>query len=99
MIGRQGDEETPLLQRSQLVAASKTPLPWDQLWVVLFLQAPDPFAAQTLAPFTPQVCTSFCLYLESGSHHNRNLVKLIRDIGVTHGDESLVGHYVGILVR
>jgi hypothetical protein len=82
MIGRQGDEETPLLQRSQLVAASKTPLPWDQLWVVLFLQVPDPFAAQTLAPFTPQVCTSFCLY-----------------IGVTHGDESLVGHYVGILVR
>ncbi|KAJ8588085.1 MFS multidrug-resistance DHA1 sub-family [Rhizopogon salebrosus TDB-379] len=76
MIGRQGDEETPLLQRSQLVAASKTPLPWDQLWVVLFLQVPDPFAAQTLAPFTPQ---------------------LIRDIGVTHGDESLVGHYVGIL--
>ncbi|KAG0698313.1 major facilitator superfamily domain-containing protein [Suillus ampliporus] len=75
MIARQDDVETPLLQRPEQPVA-RTPLPWDQFWIILFLQLSDPFASQTLAPFTPQ---------------------LIRDIGVTHGDESRVGHYVGIL--
>ncbi|KAG1768481.1 MFS multidrug-resistance DHA1 sub-family [Suillus occidentalis] len=71
------DEETPLLQQSeQPTAIDKTPLPWDQFWIILFLQLSDPLSSQTLAPFIPQ---------------------LIRDIGVTHGDESQVGHYVGIL--
>ncbi|KAG1728514.1 MFS multidrug-resistance DHA1 sub-family [Suillus paluster] len=72
---RQDDEERSLLQRSEQPVA-RTPLPWDQFWIILFLQLAKPFASQTLAPFTPQ---------------------LIRDIGVTHGDESQVGHYVGIL--
>ncbi|KAG1762777.1 MFS multidrug-resistance DHA1 sub-family [Suillus occidentalis] len=75
MIALQDDEETPLLPRSEQPTA-KTPLPWDQLWIMLFLQLSDPLSSQTLAPFIPQ---------------------LIRDIGVTHGDESQVGHYVGIL--
>lgn len=66
------DEETPLLQQPIV----KTPLPWDQFWIILFLQFPDSLVFQTLAPFTPQ---------------------LIRDIGVTKGNESQVGHYVGIL--
>ncbi|KAG1728515.1 MFS multidrug-resistance DHA1 sub-family [Suillus paluster] len=74
---RQDDEERPLLQQpEQPVTRTRTPLPWDQFWIILFLQLSEPFAIQTLAPFTPQ---------------------LIRDIGVTHGDESRVGHYVGIL--
>ncbi|KAG1860147.1 major facilitator superfamily domain-containing protein [Suillus subalutaceus] len=72
MIARQDDEETPLLQRP----TTRTPLPWDQFWIILFLQVSDPLSRQTLAPFVPQ---------------------LVRDIGVTHGDESQVGHYVGIL--
>ncbi|KAG2038139.1 major facilitator superfamily domain-containing protein [Suillus americanus] len=72
MIARQDDEETPLLQQPIV----RTPLPWDQFWIILFLQFPDSLVFQTLAPFTPQ---------------------LIRDIGVTNGDESQVGHYVGIL--
>ncbi|KAJ8588086.1 MFS multidrug-resistance DHA1 sub-family [Rhizopogon salebrosus TDB-379] len=77
MVERQADEETPLVQRRQPEQpVTRTPLPWDQFWVVLLVQISDPFATQTLAPFTPQ---------------------LIRDIGVTHGDESLVAHYVGIL--
>ncbi|KAG1725314.1 major facilitator superfamily domain-containing protein [Suillus lakei] len=76
MIARQDDEETPLLQQLEPPVLAKTPLPWDQFWIILFLQLSDPFSSQTLAPFTPQ---------------------LIRDIGVTHGDESQVGHYVGIL--
>lgn len=72
MITRQDDEETPLLQQP----IARTPLPWDQFWIILFVQFPDSLVFQTLAPFTPQ---------------------LIRDIGVTNGDESQVGHYVGIL--
>ncbi|KAG1742248.1 MFS multidrug-resistance DHA1 sub-family [Suillus paluster] len=72
---RQDDEETPLLQQREQPVA-RTPLPWDQFWIIMFLQLSDPFASHTLAPFIPQ---------------------LIRDIGVTHGDESQVGHFVGIL--
>ncbi|KAG2049025.1 MFS multidrug-resistance DHA1 sub-family [Suillus hirtellus] len=75
MIAQQNDEETSLLQRPERPTA-KTPLPWDQFWILLFLEMPDPVSSYTLAPFVPQ---------------------LIRDIGVTHGDESQVGHYVGIL--
>ncbi|KAG2063893.1 MFS multidrug-resistance DHA1 sub-family [Suillus decipiens] len=72
MITRQDDEETPLLQQP----VARTPLPWDQFWIILFVQFPDSLVFQTLAPFTPQ---------------------MIRDIGVTNGDESKVGHYLGIL--
>ncbi|KAG0698311.1 MFS multidrug-resistance DHA1 sub-family [Suillus ampliporus] len=75
MIDRQEDEETPLLQRPERLTPD-TPLPWDQFWIILFVQFSDSLVFQTLAPFTPE---------------------LIRDIGVTHGDESQVGHYVGIL--
>jgi hypothetical protein len=75
MNARQNDEETPLLRRSEQTTA-KTPLPWDQLWIILLSQLSDPLSSKTLAPFIPQ---------------------LVRDIGVTHGDESQVGHYVGIL--
>ncbi|KAG1818714.1 MFS multidrug-resistance DHA1 sub-family [Suillus subaureus] len=75
MIARQDDEETPLLQQPEQ-PTTRTPLPWDQLWIILFLQVSEPLSCQTLSPFIPQ---------------------LIRDIGVTHGDESQVGHYVGIL--
>ncbi|KAG2106598.1 major facilitator superfamily domain-containing protein [Suillus discolor] len=76
MIPRQDDEETPLLQQPDQLIARTSPLPWDQFWIILFLQLSDSLVVQTLAPFTPQ---------------------LIRDIGVTNGDESQVGHYVGIL--
>ncbi|KAG2144760.1 major facilitator superfamily domain-containing protein [Suillus cothurnatus] len=75
MLVRQDDEETPLLQQQEQ-PTTKTPLPWDQFWIIQFSQLSDPLSSQTLAPFTPQ---------------------LIRDIGVTHGDDSQVGHYVGIL--
>ncbi|KAG2138611.1 major facilitator superfamily domain-containing protein [Suillus bovinus] len=75
MIARQDDEETPLLHRAEQ-PTTKTPLPWDQFWIVLLLEMPDLVTSHTLAPFIPQ---------------------LIRDIGVTNGDESQVGHYAGIL--
>ncbi|KAG1889689.1 major facilitator superfamily domain-containing protein [Suillus fuscotomentosus] len=75
MIAQQNDQETPLLQRPEQPMV-KTPLPWDQIWIVLLLEMPEFISSLTLAPFIPQ---------------------LIRDIGVTHGDESQVGHYAGIL--
>ncbi|KAG2093752.1 uncharacterized protein F5147DRAFT_642477 [Suillus discolor] len=75
MIAQQDDEETHLLQRPEQPTA-KTPLPWDQFWILLLLEMPDFISSGTLAPFIPQ---------------------LIRDIGVTHGDETQVGHYAGIL--
>ncbi|KAG1819413.1 major facilitator superfamily domain-containing protein [Suillus variegatus] len=78
MIPLQDDEETPFLQRSDSPEqpTAKTPLPWDQFWLLLLLEIPDFLSSRTLAPFIPQ---------------------LVRDIGVTHGDESQVGYYVGIL--
>ncbi|KAG2359973.1 hypothetical protein BDR07DRAFT_1487623 [Suillus spraguei] len=73
------DVETPLLQRPEQLV-TKTPLPWDQFWIILVLQFSNTLVFETLAPFTPQ-----------------NFIKLIRDIGVTHGDDTQVGYYVGIL--
>ncbi|KAF9065831.1 major facilitator superfamily domain-containing protein [Rhodocollybia butyracea] len=64
------DEETPLLSRK------RTPLPWAQFTIVLFLQLAEPLTSQVIYPFLPQ---------------------LIRDIGVTDGDETKVGFYVGLL--
>ncbi|KAG1818712.1 MFS multidrug-resistance DHA1 sub-family [Suillus subaureus] len=94
-MARQDDEETPLLQRPEQRTARTSPLSWDQFWIILFLQFSDSLVFQTLAPFTPQV--NIFPLLGPESDHNRNFVKLIRDIGVTNGDESQVGHYVGIL--
>ncbi|KAG0698295.1 major facilitator superfamily domain-containing protein [Suillus ampliporus] len=75
MNERQDDEEAPLVQRPGK-RMTRTPLPWDQFWIVLFLQFSNNLVNQTLAPLTPQ---------------------LIRDIGVTHGDETQVARFVGIL--
>ncbi|KAK7461942.1 hypothetical protein VKT23_008374 [Stygiomarasmius scandens] len=69
------DEETPLLQEQQ-TKPKRTPLPWFQFTIVLFLQLAEPLTSQVIYPFTPQ---------------------LIRDIGVTNGDETRVGYYVGLL--
>lgn len=66
MVEPQDNEETPLLQHErlrQVLTTPKTPLPWDQFWVVLLLHVADPLGVQTLAPFTPQVSIVFCLHL------------------------------------
>ncbi|KAG1860144.1 major facilitator superfamily domain-containing protein [Suillus subalutaceus] len=73
MIALQDDEETPLLQRPEQRMARTSPLPWDQFWIILFLQFSDSLVFRPL------------LHLP------------LKDIGVTNGDESQVGHYVGIL--
>ncbi|KAF5358825.1 hypothetical protein D9758_008562 [Tetrapyrgos nigripes] len=67
------DEETPLLNKRK---PKRTPLPWFQVTIVLFLQLAEPLTSQVIYPFTPQ---------------------LIRDIGVTNGDETKVGYYVGLM--
>ncbi|KAL0948630.1 hypothetical protein HGRIS_010437 [Hohenbuehelia grisea] len=72
MTTRNDDEETPLLSSKP----KRTPLPWFQFSLVLFLQLAEPLTSQVIYPFSPQ---------------------LIRDIGVTNGDETKVGYYVGIM--
>ncbi|KXN88656.1 hypothetical protein AN958_06924 [Leucoagaricus sp. SymC.cos] len=67
------DEGTPLLPTQP---KKKTPLPWFQFTIVLFLQLGEPLTSQVIYPFAPQ---------------------LIRDLGITGGDESKVGYYVGIM--
>ncbi|KAI9568190.1 major facilitator superfamily domain-containing protein [Boletus coccyginus] len=69
------DEETPLLQ-AQKQKTRRTPLPWRQFCIIMFLQLAEPLTSQVIAPFAPQ---------------------LIRDIGITNGDETRVGYYVGLL--
>lgn len=45
------DEETPLLQAKK----KKTPLPWFQFSLVLFLQLAEPLTSNVIYPFAPQV--------------------------------------------
>ncbi|KAG1847836.1 major facilitator superfamily domain-containing protein [Suillus subalutaceus] len=75
MSQQQLDEETPLLPPLQQKKA-RTPLPWRQFSIILFLQVAEPLSSQVIAPFAPQ---------------------LIRDIGITNGDETSVGYYVGLM--
>lgn len=84
------DEETPLLQPNG--KKTQTPLPWFQFSIAIVLQLAEPMTSNVIYPFAPQVRSSpsFILYLF--------LVQLIRDIGITHGDESKVAYYVGIMV-
>ncbi|KAJ7595444.1 member of major facilitator superfamily multidrug-resistance, DHA1 sub-family [Mycena floridula] len=73
----QVDEETPLLGSTANPSESRrTPLPWAQLSISIFLQLAEPLTSQVIYPFSPE---------------------LIRDIGITNGDESKVGYYVGIV--
>ena len=52
MLNDAHDEETPLL----IVKPVQTPLPWEQLSVLLFLQLAEPLTSQVIYPFAPQVC-------------------------------------------
>ncbi|KAG1732162.1 major facilitator superfamily domain-containing protein [Suillus lakei] len=76
MFQQQLDEETPLLPPLPQQNTARTPLPWRQFSIILFLQLAEPLTSQVIAPFAPQ---------------------LIRDIGITNGDETSVGYYVGLM--
>ena len=86
------DEETPLLHRNG--SKSKTPLPWFQFSIALVLQLAEPMTSNVIYPFAPQVRPSPLLYSPLIL-----FIQLIRDIGITHGNESQVAYYVGIMVR
>ncbi|KAH7912793.1 major facilitator superfamily domain-containing protein [Hygrophoropsis aurantiaca] len=75
MSSHQVDEETPLLLPAKQ-PPKRTPLPWRQFSIILFLQLAEPLTSQVISPFAPQ---------------------LIRDIGITGGDETKVGYYVGLM--
>ncbi|KAG2341371.1 MFS multidrug-resistance DHA1 sub-family [Suillus weaverae] len=53
MVSQQVDEETPLLQ--SVPPTTKTPLPWRQFSVLLFLQLAEPLASQVISPLIPQM--------------------------------------------
>jgi hypothetical protein len=53
-MSHQVDEETRLLQPEEQ-HKTKTPLPWRQFSIILFLQLTEPITAQAIAPFAPQV--------------------------------------------
>lgn len=83
MSSRNDDETEPLLgprddrnDPHDHQIQKRTPLPYAQLYIVLFLQLAEPLTSQVIYPFAPQ---------------------LIRDIGITNGDETKVGYYVGIM--
>lgn len=67
------DEETPLLYAHP---TTRTPIPWSQYSIILFIQLAEPLTSQVIYPFAPQ---------------------LIRDVGVTHGNEAQVGYYLGLM--
>ena len=89
------DEETPLLHSERHGKKKTTPLPWFQFSITLFLQLAEPLTSQVIYPFMPEVCT---ISRNLWRAHSFPGDKLIRDLGVTHGNESQVGYYVGMMV-
>lgn len=97
MSQQQLDEETPLLPPLQQKKA-RTPLPWRQFSIILFLQLAEPFTSQVIAPFAPQVCFFLAIAESIDRYLMLAAYQLIRDIGITNGDETSVGYYVGLMV-
>ena len=94
---RRVDEETPLLNEDSDAArrSKQSSIPWNQFSIVLFLQLAEPLTSQVIYPFSPQVSTVQRLLRD----RKLTSLQLIRDVGITHGDESKVGYYVGLMVR
>ncbi|KIL58275.1 hypothetical protein M378DRAFT_86726 [Amanita muscaria Koide BX008] len=68
------DEETPLLTNGPVF--QRTPLPWFQFSILLFLHMAEPLTSHVIYPFAPE---------------------LIRNIGITNGNEKKTGYYVGLM--
>jgi hypothetical protein len=90
------DEETPLLQE---INGKKrpTPLPWFQFSIVFVSPARRTVDFASNIPFR---AAGMC-YRPCASRHssNKTSFQLIRDLGITNGNESQVGYYVGLMVR
>ena len=90
------DEDTPLLA-SESPLQKPTPVPWAQVWILLVLQLAEPLTSQVIYPFTPEVCH----FLQTRSISFSSIIhprQFVRNVGITHGDESRVGYYVGMMV-
>jgi hypothetical protein len=94
------NENTPLIQgeqRSHETTGLKPRFPWGQLSILLVLQLAEPMTYQVIAPFAPQVIHSARRFIALFSL-TTTFIQLVRDVGVTHGDERKVGYYVGMMV-
>jgi hypothetical protein len=87
-------EDTPLLPSESTLQKRPTPVPWAQVWILLVLQLAEPLTSQVIYPFTPEVCRFLELVLFLLIHP----LQFVRNVGITHGDESRVGYYVGMMV-
>lgn len=86
------DEETPLLPDQQ--KKKPTPLPLPQFAILLVLQLAEPLTSQVIYPFLPQVSRPPHVFVCLAYFP----MQLVRDVGITHGDETRVGLYVGLMV-
>lgn len=88
------DEDTPLL--SSEPPQKPTPVPWAQVSILLILQLAEPLTSQVIYPFAPEVCH----FLADSFRFLPHLppLQFVRNVGITHGDESRVGYYVGMMV-
>jgi len=58
MTSSQSGEETPLLP-----SRKRTPLPWFQFSIILFLQLAEPLTSQVIYPFAPQVRSPYFFFV------------------------------------
>ncbi|KAG6333557.1 hypothetical protein ID866_5532 [Astraeus odoratus] len=83
------DENTPLLpENSDPKLRKATPLPKFQLGIVLLTLLAEPVSATYIFPFINQVS---CRILRL------NNCKLIRELGITGGDDRKIGYYAGLI--
>ena len=94
-------EEIPLLS-SRPPARKAARVPWSQVRILLVLLLAEPLTSQVIYPFTPEVCRilySFFVPFFCFSFSNVHLLQFVRNVGISHGNESCVGIYVGMMVR
>lgn len=81
----------------ELAPRKPIPLPKFQLFILLSIQFAEPMTGQRLAPY----------YIISWTKTHKTpalviypfVVQLVRDTGITGGDEAKTGYYAGLLVR
>lgn len=88
------DEQTSLLTPTP----RSSPIPWSQFSITLWIQFIEPLSTQVISPFAPQVSQEFTWITRAWANLLWMVFQLVRDIGVTHGNDAQVGYYVGILV-
>ncbi|KAG6333556.1 hypothetical protein ID866_5531 [Astraeus odoratus] len=85
------DENTPLIPENSKTKA-KTPLPKIQLSLVLLVLFAEPLSSQYIFPFINQVS----LGMRSRARR-KGRSALIRELGITGGDDKKIGYYAGLI--